>query len=75
MRAGDKLHLDVRSNKITPWIGVFDMFSASLVAQHYGGMFISGFGFSTSYYRLPDIGFIAWPDMVNFVRRLRVAFP
>jgi 2-methylisocitrate lyase-like PEP mutase family enzyme len=26
-------------------------------------------------YGLPDIGFIAWPDMVNFVARLRLAFP
>lgn len=75
MRAGEKLRRDVRSNQITPLIGVFDMFSATLVAQHYGGMFISGFGFSASYYGLPDIGFIAWPDMVNFVQRLRVAFP
>ena len=24
---------------------------------------------------LPDIGFIAWPDMVSFVQRLRLAFP
>jgi 2-methylisocitrate lyase-like PEP mutase family enzyme len=74
MRAGEKLRLDVRSTPITPLIGVFDMFSASLVAQHYGGMFVSGFGFAASYYGLPDIGFIAWPDMVNFVQRLRVAF-
>jgi len=48
------------------------MFSASLAAQHYGGMFVSGFGFAASYYGLPDIGFIAWPDMVNFVQRLRL---
>ncbi|MGH3764860.1 MAG: isocitrate lyase/PEP mutase family protein [Pseudonocardiaceae bacterium] len=75
MRAGEKLRLDVRSNQITPLIGVFDMFSASLAAQHYGGMFVSGFGFAASYYGLPDIGFIAWPDMVNFVQRLRGAFP
>jgi len=75
MRAGEKLRLDVCSSQITPLIGVFDMFSASLVAQHYGGMFVSGFGFAASYYGLPDIGFIAWPDMVNFVQRLRVAFP
>jgi 2-methylisocitrate lyase-like PEP mutase family enzyme len=51
------------------------MFSASLVAQRYGGMFVSGFGFAASYYGLPDIGFIAWPDMVSFVQRLRLAFP
>lgn len=75
MRAGEKLRVDVRSSQVTPLIGVFDMFSASLTAQHYGDMFVSGFGFAASYYGLPDIGFIAWPDMVNFVQRLRVAFP
>jgi 2-methylisocitrate lyase-like PEP mutase family enzyme len=51
------------------------MFSASVAAQHYDGMFVSGFGFAASHYGLPDIGFIAWPDMVNFVQRLRLAFP
>ncbi|MGE7438900.1 isocitrate lyase/PEP mutase family protein [Kitasatospora sp. NPDC001175] len=59
----------------TPLIGVFDMFSASLAAQHYDGMFVSGFGFAASHYGLPDIGFIAWPDIVAFVQRLRLAFP
>src|SRR5882724_1314047 len=51
------------------------MFSASVAAQHYAGLFVSGFGFAASHYGLPDIGFIAWPDMVNFVQRLRLAFP
>src|SRR3982074_2775941 len=75
MHPGEKLRVEVRSSRITPLIGVFDMFSASLSAQHYSGMFVSGFGFAASYYGLPDIGFIAWPDMVNFVQRLRLAFP
>jgi 2-methylisocitrate lyase-like PEP mutase family enzyme len=75
MTYGDALREDINREHVTPLIGVFDMFSASLVAQHYGGMFISGFGFAASYYGLPDIGFIAWPDMVNFVLRLRLAFP
>lgn len=51
------------------------MYSASIAAEHYDGMFVSGFGFAASYYGLPDIGFIAWPDMVAFVQRLRGAFP
>ncbi|TDD70360.1 isocitrate lyase/PEP mutase family protein [Actinomadura rubrisoli] len=63
------------SEGVTPLIGVFDMFSASVAAQHYNGLFVSGFGFAASYYGLPDIGFIAWPDMVAFVQRLRLAFP
>jgi 2-methylisocitrate lyase-like PEP mutase family enzyme len=43
--------------------------------SHCGGMFVSGFGFAASYYGLPDIGFIAWPDMVGFAQRLWLAFP
>jgi 2-methylisocitrate lyase-like PEP mutase family enzyme len=72
---GSLLRNDVQSGDITPLIGIFDMFSASVAAQHYNGMFVSGFGFAASHYGLPDIGFIAWPDMVNFVQRLRLAFP
>ena len=75
MGYGDALRDEVHSDSITPLIGIFDMYSASLAAQHYGGMFVSGFGFAASYYGLPDIGFIAWPDMVGFVQRLRLAFP
>jgi 2-methylisocitrate lyase-like PEP mutase family enzyme len=75
MGFGDALRDEVHNESITPLIGIFDMYSASVAAQHYDGMFVSGFGFAASYYGLPDIGFIAWPDMVGFVQRLRVAFP
>ena len=75
MNYGSALRQQVSSPNITPLIGVFDMFSSSVAAQHYDGLFISGFGFAASHYGLPDIGFIAWPDMVNFVQRLRLAFP
>ena len=68
---GDALRDEVHNDNITPLIGIFDMHSASLAAQHYGGMFVSGFGFAASYYGLPGIGFIARPDMVGFVQRLR----
>ena len=72
---GNLLRQDVRSDSVIPLIGIFDMFSATVVAQYFEGMFVSGFGFAASYYGLPDIGFVAWPDMVNFVQRLRLAFP
>ena len=75
MNYGDELRREILSKGVTPLIGVFDMFSASVAAQHYNGLFVSGFGFAASYYGLPDIGFIAWPDMVAFVQRLRLAFP
>ncbi|MFI1916193.1 oxaloacetate decarboxylase [Nocardia sp. NPDC020380] len=75
MRYGTALREEIGRGGVTPLIGIYDMYSASLAAQHYDGMFVSGFGFAASYYGLPDIGFIAWPDMVGFVQRLRLAFP
>lgn len=75
MRYGTALREEIGRSGVTPLIGIFDMYSASITAQHFGGMFVSGFGFAASYYGLPDIGFIAWPDMVGFVQRLRLAFP
>ncbi|QIS19367.1 isocitrate lyase/PEP mutase family protein [Nocardia terpenica] len=75
MDYGTALRTEIHSDDVTALIGIFDMYSASLAAQHYNGMFVSGFGFAASYYGLPDIGFIAWPDMVDFVARLRLAFP
>jgi 2-methylisocitrate lyase-like PEP mutase family enzyme len=73
--AGARLKEAVRAEGVTPLIGIFDMFSASVAARHYDGLFVSGFGFAASHYGLPDIGFIAWPDIVAFTRRLRLAFP
>ncbi|POM25819.1 Carboxyvinyl-carboxyphosphonate phosphorylmutase [Actinomadura rubteroloni] len=75
MNYGDALRRAILSEGVTPLIGVFDMFSASVAAKHYNGLFVSGFGFAASHYGLPDIGFIAWPDIVAFVQRLRLAFP
>ena len=75
MTYGTKLRERITAPGTTPLIGVYDMYSASITAQHYDAMFVSGFGFAASYYGLPDIGFIAWPDMMAFVQRLRGAFP
>ncbi|MFI7358008.1 oxaloacetate decarboxylase [Streptomyces avidinii] len=75
MSHGNKLRAQIAEPGTTPLIGVHDMYSASVAAGHYDGMFVSGFGFAASHYGLPDIGFIAWPDMLAFVQRLRGAFP
>ncbi|QKW07916.1 isocitrate lyase/PEP mutase family protein [Streptomyces sp. NA04227] len=75
MTYGHTLRGEIAAPGTTPLIGVYDMYSASVAAQHFDGFFVSGFGFAASYYGLPDIGFIAWPDMVAFVERLRGAFP
>ncbi|GCD93190.1 isocitrate lyase/PEP mutase family protein [Embleya hyalina] len=75
MTYGSALREEISRPRTTPLIGIYDMYSASIAAQHYGGFFVSGFGFAASHYGLPDIGFIAWPDMVHFAERLRLAFP
>lgn len=75
MAHGQALRERVASTAVTPVIGVFDMLSASLAARHYDALFVSGFGLAASHYGLPDIGFIAWPDVVAFTQRLRLAFP
>ncbi|GAA3165287.1 MULTISPECIES: isocitrate lyase/PEP mutase family protein [Streptomyces] len=75
MTYGNALREEIRSPGTTPLIGVYDMYSASIAASRYNGFFVSGFGFAASHYGLPDIGFIAWPDMAAFVERLRLAFP
>jgi 2-methylisocitrate lyase-like PEP mutase family enzyme len=77
MGAGHGLRL---RNAITrgptlPFVGVYDVFSASLAARRFEALFISGFGFAASHYGLPDIGFIAWSDIVAFVQRVRAVLP
>jgi 2-methylisocitrate lyase-like PEP mutase family enzyme len=57
------------------FMGVYDAFSATIAAKHSDSIFISGFGFAASHYGLPDIGFISWSDMVQFVQRVRTILP
>lgn len=75
MNFGTNLRQTLQERKIIPFIGVYDLFSASLAAQHYDALFLSGFGFAASYYGLPDIGFVAWPDVVAYVQRIRTILP
>ncbi len=72
---GLQIRQSIAAGGMAPFIGVYDAFSASVAAQHFPGLFVSGFGFAASHYGLPDIGFIAWPDMLAFVQRLRAILP
>lgn len=65
----------IEQKKITPLIGVYDVFSAILAAQKFDAVFCSGYGFSASHYGLPDEGFLTWSDLVNFVQRIRTVLP
>lgn len=70
-----RLHEEIKQRDIFPFIGVYDVFSATIAARYYDGIFISGFGFAASHYGLPDIGFIAWTDIVAFVQRVKTVLP
>jgi 2-methylisocitrate lyase-like PEP mutase family enzyme len=75
LKAGKYFRETLAERSLLPLIGVYDVFSASIAGQYFDGIFVSGFGFAASYYGLPDIGFIAWSDMVNFVQRVRTILP
>jgi 2-methylisocitrate lyase-like PEP mutase family enzyme len=75
LSAGRRMRETLGSRSITPFIGIYDVFSASLAGRHFDSLFVGGFGFAASYYGLPDIGFIAWPDIVAFVQRVRTVLP
>ncbi len=72
---GTLLRQAVNEPGTTPLIGVHDMHSAAVATRFYDGLFLSGFGLAASHYGLPDIGYIAWPDVISFAQRLRCAFP
>ena len=69
------LRREIRDRGIMPFIGVYDAFSASLVARHSDALFLSGFGFAASQYGLPDVGFATWSDIASYVQRIRMIAP
>jgi 2-methylisocitrate lyase-like PEP mutase family enzyme len=68
---GSLMRERIKRNDVLSLIGVYDVFSSILSAQKFEAIFCSGYGFSASYYGLPDEGFIAWTDMVSYVKRIR----
>lgn len=72
---GSRFRSAITGTSILPAIGVYDVFSATLAAQHFDCIFISGFGFAASHYGLPDIGLNSWSDIVAFVQRIRTVLP
>src|SRR4030067_83159 len=66
---------DSRTEGVFPLIGVYDVFSATIAANLFDGICLSGFGFAASFYGLPDIGFLPWPEVVAFAQRVRTVLP
>jgi len=60
---------------IEPFLGVYDCFSARIASAYSPNIFLSGFSFAASHYGLPDIGYIAWTDMVAAAWRIRQILP
>ena len=75
LTAGRRLRAAMAERPLIPFIGVHDVFSASMAGRHFDSLFITGFGFAASHYGLPDIGFITWTDIVDFVRRINTVLP
>lgn len=73
--AGDKLRGAMQGNGLIPMVGVYDVFSASLVARYFPGIFLSGYGFTASHYGLPDAGYMTSGDIASFCARIRAILP
>lgn len=72
---GKLLREEISGGAVSPFLGIYDAFSATIAAGYSKNLFYSGFGFAASHYGLPDIGFIGWPDMVNAAWRIRQILP
>ena len=72
---GNRMREALEGRKIMPFIGVYDVFSASLAGRSFDALFLSGFGFAASHYGLPDVGFITWSEMAYYVQRIRTVLP
>jgi 2-methylisocitrate lyase-like PEP mutase family enzyme len=75
MALKDRVRAALRERRIVPFVGIYDVFSATIVARHFDALFVSGFGLGASRYGLPDVGFVAWPDVVDLVQRIRRVAP
>lgn len=72
---GMLLREEMNKGGLLPFMGFYDVFSATVAARHFNGLFLSGFSFAASFYGLPDIGFICWTDLVAFTQRVRTVLP
>lgn len=75
-KAGDEFRRRIRlPNGLLTLIGVYDVFSAKIVAERFEGVFCSGFSYAASAYGLPDVGYVNWRDMTDFATKIRHAIP
>ena len=76
MHPGLQLHEELANGALVePFLGVYDCFSATIASRFSRNIFLSGFGLAASAYGLPDVGYIAWSDMVQTAWRIRQILP
>jgi 2-methylisocitrate lyase-like PEP mutase family enzyme len=73
--AGNEFRRRIRQKRLLALIGVYDVFSAKIVAERFEGVFCSGYGFAASAYGLPDVGYVNWRDMADFATKIRHGIP
>lgn len=73
--AGGIFNSRIKTNKILPLIGVYDVFSALVASKYFDGIFVSGFSTTASAYGLPDVGFVNWRDQIDISTRIRHVLP
>jgi 2-methylisocitrate lyase-like PEP mutase family enzyme len=73
--AGNQFRIRISEKRLLPLIGVYDVFSAKIVAERFEGVFCSGYSFAASAYGLPDVGYVNWRDMTDFATKIRHAIP
>ena len=73
--AGSLFETRIKTDKILPLIGVYDVFSALIASKYFDGIFVSGFSTAASAYGLPDVGFVNWRDQIDIATRIRHVLP
>lgn len=73
--AGNEFRRRIRQKRLLALIGVYDVFSAKIVAERFEGVFCSGYGYAASAYGLPDVGYVNWRDMADFATKIRHGIP
>ena len=75
LRLRQALMVAAERQQVLPFVGIYDLFSASLAADQFEALFLSGFGLAAGAFGLPDIGFIGWGDLTTTTSRLRALLP
>ncbi len=73
--AGNQFRRRIRQKRLLALIGVYDVFSAKIVAERFEGVFCSGYSYAASAYGLPDVGYVNWRDMADFATKIRHGIP